>query len=229
MKAIILAAGLGSRFKEITKKTHKALLPINDIPNLERTIQFLHEAGIKDIYIVTGHLRESFEYLIEKYNVSLVYNDKYKEYNSIYSMNQVLNFLGNSFVIDSDVVLLKNLFLEKPNQSTYYTVLRDKSSNKEWIPILNNNKVQNIIVSDEYRPSLLGISFWSLDDAKIIQNEYIKFLEEKILYNSSLYWDNIPMSIIDKLDVTTIEIEKNIAFEMDNLIDYKKILEKLDK
>ncbi|MGC6396742.1 NTP transferase domain-containing protein, partial [Pasteurella multocida] len=56
MNAIILAAGLGSRFKDVTKKIHKSLLPINGIPNIENTIQNLIEAGIDDIYIVTGHL-----------------------------------------------------------------------------------------------------------------------------------------------------------------------------
>ena len=63
MNAIILAAGLGSRFEEWTKTKHKALLPINKVPNLERTIQFLIEAKINEIYIVTGHLANQFEYL----------------------------------------------------------------------------------------------------------------------------------------------------------------------
>ena len=227
MKAIILAAGLGSRFKEITKKTHKSLLPIKGVPNLERTIQFLHEAKIKDIYIVTGHLNQSFDYLIDKYGVQLIFNEKYKEYNSIYSMYKVLDFLGDCFVIDSDVVLGKNIFLEKPEKSTYYTVLRENTSSKEWIPILNNNKVSEIVISNINSPSLLGISYWTNDDSILIKNEYSKYLEKETLCDSSLYWDNIPMSIIDKLDITTIEVPKNLAFEMDNKDEYEFICQKI--
>ena len=40
MNAIILAAGLGSRLKDITQKTHKALLKVFDEPNIERTIKY---------------------------------------------------------------------------------------------------------------------------------------------------------------------------------------------
>ncbi len=227
MKAIILAAGLGSRFKEITKTTHKALLPIQGEPNLERTIKFLKEANVQDIYIVTGHLKQSFEYLIDKYQVNLIFNEKYKDYNSIYSMYKALDVLGDSFVIDSDVVLFKNIFLEKPKMSTYYTVLRENTYSKEWIPVVKNNKVTEIIISDMQAPSLLGISFWSNEDANLIKEQYQYYLNKEKLCESSLYWDNIPMSILDKLNITTSEVSKNSAFEMDNQDEYKFICQKL--
>ena len=51
MNAIILAAGLGSRFKDITKKEHKSLLKIGDKPNLERTIEYLTDAKVEKIII----------------------------------------------------------------------------------------------------------------------------------------------------------------------------------
>lgn len=63
MNAIILAAGLGSRFREITQKKHKALLPLpNGIPNIEQTIIYLKQAGIHEIHIVTGYFAEQFDF-----------------------------------------------------------------------------------------------------------------------------------------------------------------------
>ena len=53
MNAIILAAGLGSRFKDITQSTHKSLLDIHGTPNLERTLAFLQQANINKIVIIT--------------------------------------------------------------------------------------------------------------------------------------------------------------------------------
>ncbi|MFG5126161.1 NTP transferase domain-containing protein [Campylobacter lari] len=72
MNAIILAAGLGSRFQELSKITHKAMLKIQGVANIERTIVYLKEAMIDDIYIVIGHLKEQFSYLEKKYNVKLI-------------------------------------------------------------------------------------------------------------------------------------------------------------
>lgn len=54
MKGIILAGGLGSRLRPLTKVTNKHLLPIYDKPMIYYPIETLVQAGIKDIMIVTG-------------------------------------------------------------------------------------------------------------------------------------------------------------------------------
>ena len=72
MNAIILAAGLGSRLKDITQKTHKALLKVFDEPNIERTIKFLKEINVDEIYVVTGYKAEDFLYLESKFGVKLI-------------------------------------------------------------------------------------------------------------------------------------------------------------
>ncbi|MDH2909996.1 MAG: sugar phosphate nucleotidyltransferase [Candidatus Eremiobacteraeota bacterium] len=54
MKGIILAGGLGSRLRPLTKVTNKHLLPIYDKPMIYYPIETLVRAGIQDIMIVTG-------------------------------------------------------------------------------------------------------------------------------------------------------------------------------
>jgi glucose-1-phosphate thymidylyltransferase len=54
MKGVILAGGLGSRLRPLTKVTNKHLLPIYDKPMIYYPIETLVGAGIKDIMIVTG-------------------------------------------------------------------------------------------------------------------------------------------------------------------------------
>jgi glucose-1-phosphate thymidylyltransferase len=54
MKGVILAGGLGSRLRPLTKVTNKHLLPIYDKPMIYYPIETLCKAGIEDIMIVTG-------------------------------------------------------------------------------------------------------------------------------------------------------------------------------
>jgi len=54
MKGVVLAGGLGTRLRPLTKVTNKHLLPIYDKPMIYYPIETLVEAGITDILLVTG-------------------------------------------------------------------------------------------------------------------------------------------------------------------------------
>src|SRR6186997_1223059 len=54
MKALILAAGVGSRLKPLTDETPKALLPVGGVPMLERALVRLKAAGVKS-FVVNAH------------------------------------------------------------------------------------------------------------------------------------------------------------------------------
>ena len=57
MKAVILAAGKGTRMKEITKEIPKPMVQIKDKPMLEHIIRFIKNAGITDLGLVVGYKR----------------------------------------------------------------------------------------------------------------------------------------------------------------------------
>ncbi|WP_446470091.1 NTP transferase domain-containing protein [Xenorhabdus stockiae] len=223
MNAIILAAGLGSRFKELTINNHKALLPINGIPNIERTIKYLNEFGINEIHIVTGHMSHLFDYLKDKYQCNLIHNIHYADYNSIYSFKLASEFFNDSIVIDADVVLLENIFV-RLEKNTYYVIKRQESLDKEWIPILNGNGIiEKIDISNINKPSLLGISYWNAVACDLIKRELPKYLDEETLRNNTFYWDNIPASLFGKIKVGIHLVEKNHAAEMDTIENYNYI------
>lgn len=229
MNAIILAAGLGSRFKDITKKIHKALLPIDKEPNIERTIKFLKEANIENIYIITGHLSEQFQYLEEKHQCKLIHNEKFAEYNNIYSFFLAQEAFGETYMIDSDVVLFKNIFLNKQEDSHYFLIPRPKSEFKEWIPITDENgMVREMEISNREDYSLLGVSFWNKKDAERIHKKlHSDFLGQETLLNPKLYWDDIPISLLSELDIKTIKVDLSTAYEIDNIDDYNFVNQEL--
>jgi choline kinase len=61
MTAVILAAGIGSRLRPLTDTTPKCLLSVGGVPLLERSLNSLHAAGLRDALIVTGYRREDVE------------------------------------------------------------------------------------------------------------------------------------------------------------------------
>ena len=61
MKAIILAAGLGTRLRPLTLTTPKCLVPINGVPLLELWLRDCERAGIEAVLVNTHHLAERVE------------------------------------------------------------------------------------------------------------------------------------------------------------------------
>src|SRR5581483_467266 len=63
MKAIILAAGKGTRMRELTNELPKPMLKVHGKPILERILEGIAAAGVREVFIVTGYKAE----VIEKY------------------------------------------------------------------------------------------------------------------------------------------------------------------
>ena len=71
-KAVIPAAGFGTRFLPQTKAMPKEMLPIVDKPIVQYIVEELVDAGIQDIIIVTGYHKRSIEDHFDKPSLELV-------------------------------------------------------------------------------------------------------------------------------------------------------------
>ena len=63
-KAIILAAGIGSRLEPFTDHTPKCIAPINGIPILTNMLVHMYDSGVEETVIVVGYLKEKIYALI---------------------------------------------------------------------------------------------------------------------------------------------------------------------
>ncbi len=117
--AIILAAGLGTRMIPINTSVPKGLLKVHGDILIERIIHQLHQVQIKKIYIVVGFMAEKFEYLKDKYQVDLIYNDDFALYDNLHSLALAKNQLGNSYIIPSDIYCEENPFSKRELYSWY--------------------------------------------------------------------------------------------------------------
>ena len=164
--AIILAAGFGMRMVPINMTTPKALLEVNGEPLIERTIKQLHEAGVKDITIVVGFMKESFDYLIDEYGVKLVVNSEYASKNNLSSLALVLDRISNTYIVPSDIWCDRNPFNSHEMYSWY--MVSDIVDNESDVRV--NRKMELVKVGEHAGGnSMVGITYLLENDAAPIR------------------------------------------------------------
>jgi choline kinase len=95
MKAIIVAAGTGSRLGELAKDTPKSLLDVNGQSILERQISVFKKLGISDITVIIGPHTEKFTFK----NISFIQDKNYLEHDILSSL-----MLAHSIMYDDVIV-----------------------------------------------------------------------------------------------------------------------------
>ncbi len=221
--AILLASGIGQRMGEITKKTSKCLLKVNGEVLIERLIKQLLEKNIKNIVVLVGHVKEQFEYLINKYNVKLIYNPEYNKKNTIASFYNIINEIENknSYIIASDIYLTENIFNEYECEPYYIGAWLDDCEN-EWVYNYDeNNKVNSVYYGNDFNYYLGGFSFHTKDEInKLIDLVKIEYKKENS-YN--MYWEDILVSNFDVLPNFYVKkIPYGIMKEFDTVDDIEK-------
>ncbi len=150
MKAIILAAGKGTRLGGLTKEIPKPMLPINDKPLLEYIISYLKNNGIKDIGINLFTMGEQIENYFKdgsKFDVNIKYSYEKKLAGTAGSLLAFEDWLDNEdfIVIYGDIITNQPLqpLIELHKKNTAFATLflhRRKTSNS-FIELNVNNQI----------------------------------------------------------------------------------------
>lgn len=91
--AIIMAAGMATRFAPLSYEKPKALIEVKGEVLIERQIRQLIEAGVPQIIVAAGYKKELFGYLTDKYGVMLVENPDYRTRNNHSTLYHVRDYL----------------------------------------------------------------------------------------------------------------------------------------
>ncbi len=109
MKAVLLAAGLGTRLEPLTKELPKCMVPVDGVPLVDRMITRIVEVGIRDIIVVTGYMREKLELHLSESpgSIRFVHNERYADWGNFYSLLVAEEAIGGDDFIkfDADVLL----------------------------------------------------------------------------------------------------------------------------
>lgn len=192
-RAIIMAAGTGTRMQPITLQTPKPLVKVNGVRMIDTVIQGLHANGIREIYVVTGHLHEQFAGLEQEYpGLKLLYNDRYSVCNNISSLYVARAFLENAIILDADQIIYNPEILSPAFERSGYNAVYTEEPTEEWLMTLENGVVTACSRTGGNKGwKLFSISRWTSDDGeKLRRHLEIEFEQKK---NDQIYWDDVAM------------------------------------
>ena len=129
--AVIMAAGTSSRFAPLSYEMPKGLIEVKGEVLIERQIKQLKEAGIPEIYVVTGYLADRFSYLKDKYGVKLLHNPDYLTRNNNASIYAARHVIKNTYICSSDNYFTRNPF-EAEVDGAYYAAVFAEGETAEW-------------------------------------------------------------------------------------------------
>ncbi len=164
--AIILAAGYGMRMVPINMETPKGLLEVKGEVLIERTIRQLHEAGVTEIYLVVGFMKESYEYLSDKYGVELIVNPEYAGKNNLHSLARALPQLSNTYVIPCDIWCGVNPFRRQELYSWY--MVSDRADGESRMRV--NRRMELVpAAKGEKGSGMIGICYLLEEQAALVR------------------------------------------------------------
>ena len=213
--AIILAAGLSSRFAPISYEKPKGVLKVRGEVLIERQIRQLREAGIDDITVVVGYKKEYFFYLQEKYGVDLVNNDEYASRNNNGSIWRVRDRLANTYVCSSDDYFTENPF-EPYVYKAYYAAQYAEGPTKEWCMTTGaNDRITGVTIGGSDSWYMLGHVYF--DEA--FSKAFVSILESEYdrPETTDKLWEDLYIEHIKELDMTMRPYPEGVINEFDSL------------
>ncbi|MEG0593523.1 MAG: ABC transporter permease subunit [Coprobacillus sp.] len=222
-KAVFIAAGFGSRLVPLTINSPKPLIRVNGTRMIDTLLDAVVEAGIEEIYVVRGYLREQFDQLLYKYpQIKFIDNPYYNEANNISSAMCARHLLQNAYVLEADLVLYNsNLITKYQYTSNYLGVKTDMTD--DWCFQTDKNKViKKLLVGGRNVYHMYGISYWNEKDGAQLEEDIKKTYE--LPGGKERYWDQVSLEYFKnnyKLEVRECTFEDII--EIDSYADLKKI------
>ncbi len=196
-KAIIPAAGMGTRFLPATKAQPKEMLPIVDKPTIQYIVEEAIKSGIEDIMIVTGRGKRAIEDHFDKsYELEDILKEKGKE-DLLILVKDISNLVNIHYIRQKeprglgDAIYCAKSFI---NNEPFAVMLGDDIVDSE-IPCLK----QLIDVYNEYKTSVLGVQHVPADDVSMYGIVDCKHVEERVFKVRNLVEkpdkDNAPSDI----------------------------------
>lgn len=215
--AIILAAGMATRFAPLSFEKPKALFEVQGEILIERLIRQLKEAGIDDITVVVGYMKESFFYLEDKFGVKIAVSNDYSKRNNHSSLLAVKSSFGNTYLCSSDLYFEKNVF-SPYSYGTWVTCVKKGGPDDRYILKSNRTgQVSEMSKTGTGHYEMRGPAHFTKDDAARliarIEDEYDQ------PETAPKLWDDILAEHLDEFSLRARILPKGVMHEFNYVQD----------
>lgn len=221
-RAVFIAAGFGSRLVPITLNTPKPLVRVNGKRIIDGLLDAVVKAGIEEIIIVRGYLKEQFDQLLYKYPmIKFIDNEIYNEANNISSALMAKDLLSNAYVFEADLLISNPKLVKKYQYSSNFLGIKVDRTD-DWCFTVKNGIITEQKIGGENCYQEVGISYWDKEDGKKLATHIQTAFDRP--GGKEKYWDQVPLSIfIDEYDVEIRECKMEDIVEIDTFRELKAI------
>ncbi|MCI8599034.1 MAG: NTP transferase domain-containing protein [Lachnospiraceae bacterium] len=224
--AVILAAGMSTRFVPLNFEIPKGLLSVKGEILIERQICQLREKEIEEIVVVVGHMQERFEYLEEKYGVILVEATDYATKNNHASLYAAREYLKNTIVTSSDLYFTENIFQKYAYDAYYCTLYISGKTAERGVITDEDDRILETMYGDRCHDIwvTLGYAYFS----KRFSDNFLKILDEEfeLPETAGKFWADIQDEHLDELYMYAKHIDSDIIYEFDSLEELREFDDK---
>jgi len=218
--AIIMAAGYSARCMPLSNVIPKGLFRVRGELLIEREIEQLLEAGIENIIVVTGFMHEKFEYMKDKYGVTLVYNKDFDKYNNMSSLYAAQQYMGNSYILCSDNYYENNVFHKYMFESCYSCIYSEQYCDEFCVTAVDGqNYIKAIHRGGEKSWYTIGDAFFD----KAFSEKFCELMNEEWgdAHTRNMLMDDFHIKHIGELMLKKIERPGHSILEFDTLEEIK--------
>ena len=227
-QAVILAAGMGVRLKELNRGIPKGFISLADnIPIIEHSIETLLACGISDIIIVTGFMDEHYENLRSRYpQIKTVRNEKFSETGTMYSLWCARKLLNTDFILlESDLIFetraIREL-LESPVKNLLLITGKTEAGDEVYVAA-DGGRVKQISKDKQILGSIVGefvgVSRLSYD----FYLKLIRIAEESFESDLKVSYDmDCFVTVADKTPLGFLKIDNLLWAEIDDALQLKR-------
>ncbi len=225
--AVILAAGVGRRLKNVVSDYPKGFIKLGEKPIMQESIEKILEFGVDEIIIVTGFANHYYDQLAKNYaGIKTIKNEVFADSGSMYSLACARHLVKRDFVLLESDLIYEKAGLKALQTSPYpnsILVSGKTNSGDEVYVGATNTQVTHISKKREEIGSLGGEL---VGITKISLNFYQEMLKEADLYfKTNLNWEydtGCLSAMAKKYDIRTTRIDDLAWSEVDNEEHFKR-------